>query len=453
MAIFHLSVKSISRASGHSAVAAAAYRSRDALYDARTGRVHDYSRMQNAAVFTGIFVPQDAPAWAQDRNQLWNAAEKAETDYNRKKNAARVAQDITIALPHEMTDQQREWLVKDFARAFSRRGYAVDVAVHEPHKDGDQRNHHAHILISERTINHDGFAPTKDRSLKDKTLLDKWREDFALLTNRHLERHGLAARVDHRSFKEQGIADRTPGIHVGKDATAAERKGRRTERGERAEAIQARNAERQQIRVDLHMIEQEQRRYERPTNATAALIHDARFASDGGKAFVAALAEHGLALAQAQADDLATVNAQRPADWRPVEAGAYVVVTQRGSLYELTERNTGLTRADRAVWLQELDGTLAGITATQAAIAAAREAQRQARRDARLPLVPDHEAPRGDASTGAPPAFQPQHFHLPPLAPEQEAAMQRLLDEQARRQSQEREAARRSRDRERERER
>ena len=92
--------------------------------------------------------PKDAPEWAHDRNRLWNQAERAE-----KRKDAQLAREIEVSLPHELTAQQREWLVKDFAReAFVRQGYAVDIAIHAPDKDSDDRNHHAHLMVTMRTL-------------------------------------------------------------------------------------------------------------------------------------------------------------------------------------------------------------------------------------------------------------------------------------------------------------
>jgi hypothetical protein len=259
MAIYHFHADSVSRGKGHSTTAAAAYRARCVILDERTGQTHDYSGMKNQALFTGIFAPKDAPAWTHDRSALWNAAEKAETDFNRKKNAARVARDFTLALPHEMTDQQRQWLVSDFVREqFVRPGYVADVAIHAPDEHGDQRNHHCHILVTDRQLTADGFAAEKDRSLKNKSVVSDLRQQWQRLANRHLERHGIEARIDHRSLKDQGIEYREPTIKMGKAASAAERKGRTTERGERQREIKSRNLRSEELLRELAELQQQQ---------------------------------------------------------------------------------------------------------------------------------------------------------------------------------------------------
>ena len=78
MAIYHLSIKTISRAAGRSATAAAAYRTGERITDERTGDRHDY-RARRGVESTRLILPDSAPDWAHDRAALWNAAEQAET--------------------------------------------------------------------------------------------------------------------------------------------------------------------------------------------------------------------------------------------------------------------------------------------------------------------------------------------------------------------------------------
>lgn len=242
MAIYHLNAKIISRGKGQSAIAAAAYRSGERLRDEQTGEQKHYSGRAERIRFSDIMAPRDAPEWAHDRNQLWNQADRAE-----KRKDAQLAREIEISLPHELTDQQREWLVKDFAReAFVRKGYAVDIAIHAPDKDRDGRNHHAHLMVTMRTLGPEGFAAKKDRSQNSAEQLGQWRAQWAHLVNRHLQRHGHAARVDHRSLKEQGI-EREATIHLGYAAQEIDRRGGQSNRMEGLQAILARN----EIRLNL----------------------------------------------------------------------------------------------------------------------------------------------------------------------------------------------------------
>ena len=123
MAIFSASVRTISRATGRSATAAAAYRSGTILADARSGLTHDYTA-KGGVVGSVIVLPAGAAAAFADRSTLWNAAEAAE-----KRKDARVARELILALPHELDDEGRaatalamaEWLA-------ARYGVAVELS-------------------------------------------------------------------------------------------------------------------------------------------------------------------------------------------------------------------------------------------------------------------------------------------------------------------------------------
>ena len=222
MAIFHLSAKVVSRGSGQSAIAKAAYNARAKLQDERTGQTKDYSRM-NGLTFSGVFAPTNAPAWASDRQQLWNEVERKE-DASKRAADAQLARQIIVALPHELTGQQREWLVKDYVREqFTRKGMIADVNIHEPSEAGDERNHHAHILLTMRSIGPEGFGP-KVREWNSRQQVEKWREEWERITNRHLERHGFDDRIDRRTLEAQGI-EREPTTHRGPHVDAIARKG------------------------------------------------------------------------------------------------------------------------------------------------------------------------------------------------------------------------------------
>ena len=219
MAIYHLSVKTIGRSAGRTATAAAAYRAAAEITDERTGEVHDYRRKRDVESAV-LILPEGAPQWASDRAALWNAAEQSET----RKNST-VAREFEIALPSELSAEERQTLAHAFAREIvARHGCAADVAIHAPGREGDHRNHHAHILCTTRRLTPDGFGE-KCRELDDRKTkaVDGWRERFAVLQNEHLERAGVAERVDHRSLKEQGI-ERAPTRHLGPAATGYERR-------------------------------------------------------------------------------------------------------------------------------------------------------------------------------------------------------------------------------------
>ena len=222
MAIYHLSVKTVSRSAGRSATAAAAYRAGVEIADERTGEIHDYTR-KGGVESADLILPENAPEWAADRARLWNATEQAE----KRKNST-VAREFEIALPSELSPEERRRLAHDLAREIvERHGCAVDVAIHAPGKEGDDRNHHAHILCSTRRLGPEGFGE-KTRELDDKAtgskIVTEWRERFASLQNERLHEAGEVARVDHRCLADQGI-ERMPTEHLGPSATAIERRG------------------------------------------------------------------------------------------------------------------------------------------------------------------------------------------------------------------------------------
>lgn len=198
MAIYHLSVKPVARSAGRSATAAAAYRAGAVIACEREGRLHDYSRKQGIA-HTEIIVP-DGASWASDRSALWNAAEAAERRVN-----STVAREYELALPAELSMAGRVALVRAFGEDLrDRYGVAVDIAIHAPHRDGDQRNWHAHVLTTTRVVEAEGLG-AKTRILDDRKTgpaqVVELRETWAELSNRYLEREGFAERVDHRSLE------------------------------------------------------------------------------------------------------------------------------------------------------------------------------------------------------------------------------------------------------------
>ena len=228
MASYHLSVKSVSRSAGRSATGAAAYRAADRILDERTGEVWDFRRKRGVE-YREILLPPGAPAWAGQREALWNAAEAAE----RRKNST-VAREFEIALPAELSPGERRELAMRFARELvGRHGFVADVCLHKPGRGGDRRNHHAHILCSTRRLTAEGFE-AKTRELDDlkrgPAEVTRWRARWAEMQNELLAAHGLKERVDHRSLEAQGL-ERAPTHHKGPAITALERRGIETRVG------------------------------------------------------------------------------------------------------------------------------------------------------------------------------------------------------------------------------
>ena len=197
MAIYHLRATMISRSQGRSATAAIAYRVAERIEDRRTGLVFDYAA-RGGVDHTEILAPDHAPDWVRDRSEMWNRVEESETRKN-----SQVAREVRVALPDELTHAQRVALVRDYAQMqFVDRGMVADIALHAPGREGDERNHHAHILLTTREIDAEGFT-TKNRDWNKTELLEGWREAWARDSNAALERAGIEDRVDHRTLKAQ----------------------------------------------------------------------------------------------------------------------------------------------------------------------------------------------------------------------------------------------------------
>lgn len=243
MAQYRLAVNVIGRSAGRSATAAAAYRAGAKILDERTGILHDYSRKQGVT-HSEIIAPDDAPDWMRDRAQLWNAVEAAE-----KRRDAQLVRELQLSLPHELTHEQRVNLVRGFVREqHVSRGMVADIAIHAPdqHELADQRNHHAHVMLTMRELVGGQFG-RKARDWNDKDVLQDWREAWAEHQNREFKRLGLPARVSHKSLSDQGI-EREPQKHLGPIATEIERDGRASHRGNENRAIHHRNGMRHELR-------------------------------------------------------------------------------------------------------------------------------------------------------------------------------------------------------------
>jgi len=228
VAIYHLSVKAVSRSAGRSATAAAAYRAAVQILDERTGVMHDYTR-KRGVLHSEIVLPAGAATWAADRSALWNAAEAAE-----KRKDACVARELVVAIPAELPKSEQIRLVRDFAQQMAENeGCAVDFNVHGPdtHKGADVRNQHAHLLRTTRKVGENALTDklhTEKAGRDRKADLDVIRERWAKLCNERLAENGRAERIDHRSLQAQGI-DRAPTTHLGPAVTEMERRGVRTE--------------------------------------------------------------------------------------------------------------------------------------------------------------------------------------------------------------------------------
>jgi ATP-dependent exoDNAse (exonuclease V) alpha subunit len=248
VAIYHCQVKPVSRGKGQSSTAGAAYRSCSKIHDERTGELHDYTRkrgLEHSEIVLSREAAKQDIQWARDRHQLWNAAEAAEA-----RKDGRPAREYEVALPHELSKTQRIELARAFAQDLANRHQcAVDIAIHKPHRNGDERNFHAHLYATTRQVAPTGLGAKTyiERSDTDRAKLGlppgkdeitTIRERWAEAANKALQAANSKERVDHRSLEAQGI-DRTPTRHKGPAIMAIEARGAKSEVTERVKAEEA----------------------------------------------------------------------------------------------------------------------------------------------------------------------------------------------------------------------
>ena len=268
IAIYHCSIKIVSRGKGKSAVAAAAYRSGEKLTNEWDGMTHDYTR-KGGVVHTEIMLPPHAPPSFADRSTLWNSVELYEKAGN-----AQLAREIDAALPIELSREEQIRLVREYCSSqFVSKGMCVDFIIH----DTNSGNPHCHIMLTMRPLDERGAWAAKSKKEydldengerirlpsgrykthkvdltgwndKDNTLL--WRKAWADFTNDFLERNGSPERIDHRSNAERGI-DEIPTVHMGVAACQMEKKGIATEKGELNRNIQKANRLIREIRAQI----------------------------------------------------------------------------------------------------------------------------------------------------------------------------------------------------------
>lgn len=278
MAIYHFSVQAISRGKGQSAVASASYRSGEKLIDENSGETKFYKR--EVMPDSMIISPESAPEWVQDRQRLWNEVEKIESNKN-----SRLAREINLALPVELSHGQQKELIKNFAQEqFVDKGMVADIAIHRD----DKSNPHAHIMLTIRPFN-EGKEWVKQKSKKEyildkdgdftynqkgqkrtrkidligwdkKELVQEWRKEWGNHANKALEQAQVNERIDHRSHAVRGLEIK-PTQHLGYIASAMEEKGVQTERGNYNREVESYNqtiVELQKYKEQKHKLEIEQ---------------------------------------------------------------------------------------------------------------------------------------------------------------------------------------------------
>jgi len=237
MAIYHLSVKVISRSAGRSAVAAAAYRCAGRLHDERIDRTHDFTN-KGGVVHSEVLLPEGAPEHLSDREQLWNAVEASE-----KRKDAQLSREVEFAIPRELDQAEGIRLAREFVeREFVDRGMIADLNVHWDIGADGLAKPHAHVMLTMREVDADGFG-AKVRDWNRTELVEQWRERWAGHVNQRLAELDIDARIDHRSLEAQGIG-LEPQDKIGPAASRMEGRGLEAERIEEHRAIAERNGAR-----------------------------------------------------------------------------------------------------------------------------------------------------------------------------------------------------------------
>jgi len=196
MAIYHFSIKPVTRNNGDSAIGKAAYRAAENLYDERLDKAFNYSNKSDL-FFKEIMSPDNNPNFLENREKLWNHVEECE-----KRKDARTAMEFEVALPKELSEEQNIKMVQEYVRAeFLSKGLISDVCFHKGH-GRDQP--HAHIMVVTRELK-DGELGKKVERLYERSYLHQQRENWANIVNKHLAKAGFDLKVDHRSNKDRDI--------------------------------------------------------------------------------------------------------------------------------------------------------------------------------------------------------------------------------------------------------
>jgi ATP-dependent exoDNAse (exonuclease V) alpha subunit len=235
MASYFLHVKTIGRGKGSSVTRAAAYRAGERIREERSSAVYDYTDRTDV-VHAEIVLPAEFAGnvdmeWALDRFVLWNAV-----DHSARRRNSLLAREVLVHLPPELTSVQRTGLIRSFSRELADRyRCAVDFAVHEPRPQADQRNHHAHLLMTTRQVSPGGLGVRTNLNLSgterrarglghSKEELLWIRERWAQVANEALRVAGVAGRLDHRGYAARGV-DREPWPQLPQKVFYAERWG------------------------------------------------------------------------------------------------------------------------------------------------------------------------------------------------------------------------------------
>ena len=260
MANPHFEIKITKRSKRQSAVAGAAYQSGENLFSEYDQKHKDY-RKKEGVVYTEIMLPSHAPMEYADREQLWNAVEAVENQWN-----SQLARRFVLALPREVPEELYPQMVQDYCNQFFvSKGMIADFAIHDPKPPG--HNPHCHVMLTMRAMDEHGKWLPKARKVYDldengerirlpsgnwkshkEDTVDwneqyhgqEWRTGWETVQNRYLEMVNSPVRVDLRSYEKQGL-DIIPTVHMGAAVTQMERRGIQTNIGNLNRDIKAAN--------------------------------------------------------------------------------------------------------------------------------------------------------------------------------------------------------------------
>lgn len=246
MAIFHCSIKIISRSGGRTAVASAAYRAGESLTNEENGLTYDFTH-KGGVVHSEIMLPDNAPEKYRDRSTLWNEVQQIE-----KRSDAQMAREVEVALPVEFSRERQIEVVRQYVQDnFVSKGMVADWALH----DKGDGNPHAHIMLTVRGFDDKGQWQKKQKTMfardengekiplidpatgkqkvrvrqgkgeeklwmrvsvpsndwNDHSKAEEWRKAWAEMCNQYL---ALDKQIDHRSYARQAEEQRAQGLDV-----------------------------------------------------------------------------------------------------------------------------------------------------------------------------------------------------------------------------------------------
>ncbi len=229
-------------------MASSAYRSGTKMTNEYDGITHDFTK-KGGVHSSVILLPSHSPKEYADRNILWNAVEQIE-----KTKTSQLAREIEVSIPKEIPQEHWQDMMIDYCNTnFVSKGMIADLSIHNK----DPTNPHCHIMLTMRPLEKNGAWGAKSRkeyvldnegnrirlpsgnfkSIKVNTTdwneqsnAELWRKNWGEHCNAYLEKLGYSERIDHRSYKRQGV-DQVPQIHLGVSASQMEKKGITTDRG------------------------------------------------------------------------------------------------------------------------------------------------------------------------------------------------------------------------------